>query len=153
MKKTVIYAIINIKACTTTADMCHKKTVTSVAAAIEEDHRLSMETIAATCGVYKKKKHFQHSASGPGSGKEVSKMGARLLNEERKQERVWVCTNLIAAIHHHSKSTTVTLKEMMVSYHTPDTKKQRKQWIPKGQPGPLKAQAHACWPKHGVFRL
>ncbi len=31
----------------------------------------------------------------------------------------------------------------MVSYHTPETKKQSKQWIEKGQPGPIKAMVHA----------
>jgi hypothetical protein len=31
----------------------------------------------------------------------------------------------------------------MVSYHTPEIKKQSKQWIEKGQPGPIKARVHA----------
>ena len=35
----------------------------------------------------------------------------------------------------------VTMDETLVSYHTPLTKKQSKQWIPKGQPGPAKVQA------------
>jgi hypothetical protein len=53
--------------------MCHKKTVTSVAAAIEEDHRLSMETIAATCGVYKKKNIFNTLPQGLGLEKKSAK--------------------------------------------------------------------------------
>ncbi len=44
----------------------------------------------------------------------------------------------------------VTMDETMVSYHTPETKKQSKQWIPRGQPGPLKARVHASRTKQMV---
>jgi hypothetical protein len=44
----------------------------------------------------------------------------------------------------------VMMDETMVSYHTPETKKQSKQWIPKGQPGPLKARVHASRTKQMV---
>jgi hypothetical protein len=64
LQKTAIYAIIkNVKAGELTANMRHlnpKKTVrtpeliASVAAAIKEDHRLSMEMIAAAHGVSEK---------------------------------------------------------------------------------------------------
>ncbi len=36
-------------------------------------------------------------------------------------------------------------EKTMVSYHTPETRKQSKQWIPKGQPDNID--------DHGVFRL
>jgi hypothetical protein len=32
------------------------------------------------------------------------------------------------------------MDEAIVSYHTPETKKQAKQWKEKGQPGPIKAR-------------
>jgi hypothetical protein len=48
--------------------------IASVTAAIEEDRRLSMETIAAAKRV--SEKQFQHCSSGPGSRKEVGKIGA-----------------------------------------------------------------------------
>jgi hypothetical protein len=41
----------------------------------------------------------------------------------------------------------ITMDEMIVSYHTPQTKKQLKQWIEKGKPGPTKARVHASWTK------
>ena len=41
------------------------------------------------------------------------------------------------------------MDETMVSYHTPRTKKKHsKQWIKKGQPGPIKARAHSGLTKH-----
>jgi histone-lysine N-methyltransferase SETMAR len=37
----------------------------------------------------------------------------------------------------------ITMDEMMVSYRTPQNKKQSKQWIKKGKPGPSKARVNA----------
>jgi histone-lysine N-methyltransferase SETMAR len=37
----------------------------------------------------------------------------------------------------------VTMDESAVSFHTPETKQQSMQWLPKGQPGPVKAKVHA----------
>jgi hypothetical protein len=37
----------------------------------------------------------------------------------------------------------VMMDKTMVSYHTPQTEKQSKQWIKKGLPGPEKAQVLA----------
>ena len=37
----------------------------------------------------------------------------------------------------------VTMDESSVSFHTPATKKQSKEWTKKGQPGPIKAKVHA----------
>jgi hypothetical protein len=56
-------------------------------------------------------------------------MGPKLLSDEQKQERVQVCLDFIAAIHHWSKSMLdciVTMDEMMVSCHPLEAKKQRK---------------------------
>ena len=45
----------------------------------------------------------------------------------------------------------VTMDESMVCYHTPKTKKQSKQWLKKGLPGPIKAKVHACRTKQMVM--
>ena len=45
----------------------------------------------------------------------------------------------------------VTMDETMVSFHTPETKKQSKQWILKGKPGPLKAKVQASRTKQMVL--
>jgi histone-lysine N-methyltransferase SETMAR len=70
----------------------------------------------------------------------------KLLSEDQKQERVRTCKEFVAAVHRRSMAMLdciVTMDEAMVSYHTSETKKQSKQWIEKGQPGPIKARVHA----------
>ena len=43
------------------------------------------------------------------------------------------------------------MDESAVSFHTPETKAQSKQWLPKGTPGPLKARVAASRKKQMVF--
>ncbi len=43
------------------------------------------------------------------------------------------------------------MDETMLSFHTPETKKQSKQWIEKGKPGPIKARVHASRTKQMVM--
>jgi hypothetical protein len=45
----------------------------------------------------------------------------------------------------------VTMDETMVSFHTPETKKQSKQWIAKGKPGPIKARVQASRTKQMIL--
>jgi hypothetical protein len=45
----------------------------------------------------------------------------------------------------------VTMDESAVLFHTPETKKQTKQWVKKGQPGPIKARVHATRTKQMVL--
>ena len=45
----------------------------------------------------------------------------------------------------------VTMDETMVSFHTPETKRQSRQWIKKGQPGPIKVKVHASRTKQMVL--
>jgi hypothetical protein len=69
-----------------------------------------------------------------GLEKKLARWLAKLLNDEQKQERVRVCSDFIAAIHRRFKSMLdciVIMDKTMVSYHTPEIKKQSKQWIPK----------------------
>ncbi len=56
----------------------------------------------------------------------------KLLNEDQKQERVRTCKEFIATVQRHSMAMLDcigTMDETMVSYHTPETKKQSKQWL------------------------
>ncbi len=51
-------------------------------------------------------------------------MGAQL-SHNQKQERVQICSDIIAAVHHQPKSIlhcVVTVDEIMVCYHAPETK-------------------------------
>ena len=38
-----------------------------------------------------------------------------------------------------------------MSFHTPESKEQSKQWLPKGTPGPIKARVHASRRKEMVL--
>jgi hypothetical protein len=74
----------------------------------------------------------------------------KLLSEEQKKEKVRICTDFVSAVHRCSMSTldnTVMMDETMVSYHTPETMRQSKQWIKKDLLGPMKAKALASHTK------
>ncbi len=43
------------------------------------------------------------------------------------------------------------MDESTVSFHTPQTKQQSKQWLVKGAPGPIKAKVHASRSKQMVL--
>ena len=78
----------------------------------------------------------------------------KLLSKEQMEERVRVSRDFVAAIHRNGQSwlkTVVTMDETMVSQHTPETKKQSKRLVKKGQPGPLKARVQASRIKHMVM--
>jgi histone-lysine N-methyltransferase SETMAR len=45
----------------------------------------------------------------------------------------------------------VTMDESAVSFYTPETKQQLMQWLPKGQPGPVKAKVHVTRTKQVVL--
>ncbi len=44
-----------------------------------------------------------------------------------------------------------TMDKSPVSFHSPETKQQSKQWVKKGHPGPLKAKVHASRMKQMVL--
>ena len=75
----------------------------------------------------------------------------KILSNDQKNERVRICQQLIADVRHHSMdylNNIVTMDETMISLHTPETKKQSKRWVPKGEPGPIKALVQASRTKH-----
>jgi histone-lysine N-methyltransferase SETMAR len=155
LQKMAIYAIIKkVKAGENTSDQRHlngKKTVrnaaliASVAAAVEQDRRLSVKSFAVAHGVGMGTIHrILHEDLG--LEKKSARWVPKLLSQDQKIQRVEDCRDLVAAVHRHSFTmldNIVTMGETMVSYHTPETKKQSKQWIAKGKPGPIKARVQA----------
>ena len=155
LKKTAIYAIIKkVKKGETTADqrpLNSKKTVrtpaliASVAAAVEDDRRVSIEALAAAHGTSVSTIHaVLHDDLG--LEKKSARWVPKLLNDDQKHQRVEVCSEFVKAVQRHSLAmldSIVTMDETMVCYHTPQSKKQSQQWIQKGQPGPIKAKVQA----------
>jgi histone-lysine N-methyltransferase SETMAR len=71
-----------------------------------------------------------------------------------KKERVRMSELFLAMVRCCSMSildNIVTIDESAVSFHTPETKQQSVQWLPKGQPGPVNAKNQTnCF---GVFQF
>jgi hypothetical protein len=70
-----------------------------------------------------------------------------------KKERVRICEAFVSQLRHHSMAMLdwiVPMDKSAVSFYTPQTKQQRKQWLVKGQPGPIKARVHASRTKQMV---
>jgi hypothetical protein len=73
-------------------------------------------------------------------------MGTQASEQEKKKERVRICMDSFTAIHHCFMSmldNIVIMDKIMVSYHTPETKRQSKQRIKKGMPSHVKAKVLA----------
>jgi histone-lysine N-methyltransferase SETMAR len=71
-----------------------------------------------------------------------------------KKERVRTSEAFLAMVRRRSKAileNIVTMDESAVSFHTPETKEQSKQWLKKGEPGPIKAKVHATRTKQIVL--
>jgi histone-lysine N-methyltransferase SETMAR len=82
--------------------------------------------------------------------KKLARWVPKILSEDQKKERVRICTEFVTPVHCHSMAmldNIMTMDETMVSYHTPQIKRQSKQWIKKGSPGPVKAKVAASCTK------
>jgi histone-lysine N-methyltransferase SETMAR len=80
----------------------------------------------------------------------------KLLSVEQKEERVRICSKFVAVFDCSSMAMLdqiITMDEMMVSYRTPQNKKQSKQWIKKGKPGPSKARVNASRTKQMLLEF
>jgi hypothetical protein len=78
----------------------------------------------------------------------------KLLTNKMKMERVLTSEVFLAMIRRHSKAmldSIVMMDELAVSFHTPETKQQSKQWLKKGEPGLIKAKVHATRAKQMVL--
>ncbi len=162
LKKTQIYAIMKVVksgGCVTdNRGGSREKASTAaiiadIAADIEENGRLTIRALASTYGLSAATVHkILHDELG--LSKKSARWVPKLLSEDQKLERVRVSRNFVADVHHFSKAwlrKIVTVDETMVSLHTPETKKQSKRWVPKGQPGPVKARIHASRTKFMVM--
>jgi histone-lysine N-methyltransferase SETMAR len=163
LKKTQIYAIIkNVKEGKLTSDqrklnstrkICSPAFIADVATAIEKDRRQTVRRLTLVHGVSKNTIH--HTLT---QDLNLSKKSARwvpkLLTEEIKKEKVRTSEAFLAMVRHRSKAileNIVMMDESAVSFHTPETKQQSKQWLKKGEPGPIKAKVHATRAKQMVL--
>jgi hypothetical protein len=125
----------------------------AVAADVTEDRRISCKDLASVYGV-SVGTVFNILHDHLGLVKKSARWVPKLLSEEQKLERVRTCRDFVAAVQCHSMSmleNIVTMDETMVCYRTRKTKKQSKQWIKKGKPGPIKARVQAICVKQMVM--
>jgi hypothetical protein len=127
--------------------------ITDVAANIEIDRRVTLNKVARAHGVSKRTINLtlRHDLN---LTKKSTRWVPKLLTEEMKKERVGTSELFLAMVRRCSMSlldNIVAMDESVVSFHTPETKQQSMQWLPKGQPGPVKAKVHATRTKQMVL--
>jgi histone-lysine N-methyltransferase SETMAR len=85
--------------------------------------------------------------------KKSARLVPKLLTTAPKDERVQRSEDFLQLLRKHSLvlNNIVTMDESALSFHTPETKRQSKQWVKKGQPGPLKVKVHASRTKQMVL--
>jgi [histone H3]-lysine36 N-dimethyltransferase SETMAR len=163
LKKTQIYDIVKkVRAGKNASDQRHlngKKTkrteslVAAVAAAVEKDRRVTLQELSSVHNTsYGTIRRILKEELG--LTKKSARWVPKLLSEEQKQQRVDRCQDFVNMVQRRSKAVLdniVTMDESAVSFHTPETKQQSKQWVKKGQPGPLKARVHATRSKQMVL--
>jgi histone-lysine N-methyltransferase SETMAR len=163
LKKTQIYEILKrVKMGKNTEDrrgFNKQKTkmtaglIASVAAAVAEDRRVSIQDLARAHGTsYGTISRILHSQLG--LVKKSARWVPKLLSKEQKEERVRTSKEFVKLIQTKGRSVLdriITMDESSVSMHTPETKQQSKQWLKKGTPGPVKARVHASRTKTMVL--
>ncbi len=119
--------------------------VAAVAATVEQNRRLTVRELASMLDLT-----FATVQSALtidlGLVKKSARWVPKLLTTAQKDERVQRSEDFLQLLRKHSLAALnniVTMDESAVSLHTPETKRQSKQWVKKGQPGPLKAKVHA----------
>ena len=68
----------------------------------------------------------------------------KLLPSEQKQVRVELSNDFLKLLWRHSlalQNNIVAMDESAISFHIPETKRQSKKWMKKGQPGPIKEKS------------
>ncbi len=163
IKRTQIYDILKkVKDGKPAADQRHltskrkKRTATfiaDIAADVESDRRVTLNKLASAYGVSKRTINLtmRHDLN---LTKKSARWVPKLLTEEMKTKRVRTSELFLAMVRRHSMSlldNIVTMDESAVSFHTPETKQQSMQWLPKGQPGPVKAKVLATRTKQMVL--
>ncbi len=160
MSKSQINHIIKaVKEGKSTSDQCHsnakkpKRTEDVVVASVEKNQRLTVRELASMLDLT-----FAMVQSALtidlGLVKKSTRWVPKLLTMVQKDERVQRSEDFLQLLWKHSLAALnniVTMDESAVSFHTPETKQQSKQWVKKGQPGPLKAKVHASRTKQMVL--
>ena len=162
LKKTQIYHLIKtVKEGGDTIDMRGKRGVSkrtqavidAVDTDVQDDRRVTVAYLAlkhdlarSTIEVILK--------DDLGLVKKSARWVPKLLNQDQKEERQR-CSILFNNKFNRKGlgflNKIVTMDESMVAFHTPETKEQSKQWLPKGTPGPLKAKSQASRQKQMVL--
>lgn len=86
--------------------------------------------------------------------KKSARWVSKLLMDDMQKERVRMSVAFLVKVCCHSivmLENIVTMEESAVLFHTPKTKVQSKQWLPKGQPDPVKAKVLATMNKQMVL--
>jgi histone-lysine N-methyltransferase SETMAR len=127
--------------------------IADVAADIENDRRVTLNKLARAHGVSKRMINLtlRHDLN---LTKKSARWVSKLLTDEMKKERVRTSELFLVMIGRRSMSlldNIVTMDELAVSFHTPETKQQSMQWLPKGDPGPVKAKVHVTRTKQMVL--
>jgi histone-lysine N-methyltransferase SETMAR len=127
--------------------------VAAVAATVEDDRRRSIKDVAAIHGLtYSTVQSIL--TDDLGLVKKSARWVPKLLTVDQKEKRVEMSRDFLQLVQRQSMAVLdniVTMDESAVSFHTPETKKQSKQWVKKGQPGPIKARVHATRTKQMVL--
>jgi len=127
--------------------------IADVAATVAQDRRVTIQELAS---LYKQSFTTTQRLLKDDLGlvKKSARWVPKLLSEGQKQDRVERCEEFMALCRRRSKAVLdniVTMDESAVSFHTPQTKQQSKQWLKKGTPGPIKAKVHASRTKQMVL--
>jgi histone-lysine N-methyltransferase SETMAR len=127
--------------------------IADIAVQVADDRRVTVRRLAEAHGVSTRTIHATLH-----DDLHLSKKSARwvpkLLSQEMKNERVRTCGAFMSLLRRHSMAMLdriVTMDESAVSFHTPQTKQQSKQWLVKGAPGPIKAKVQASRSKQMVL--
>ena len=120
---------------------------------IEEDRRISMEDLALMIGISKGTIHnILHLDLN--LTKKSARWVPKLLSLEQRQRRVELAEEFVRRAGTNPGAflgSIVTMDKSAVSFHTPESKEQSKQWLPKGQSGPIKAKVHTTRKKQMVM--
>ncbi len=161
LKKTQIYGIIRaVKEGKDTVDQQQnnerrkvRSFVTKIAVDVEIDRHTMIRKLAATHGMCTRTIQLTLHED-----LDLSKKSARwvpkLLTSAHKEERIRTCKKFLAMVHCRSVAmldSIVSMDKSAVSFLTPESKMQSKQWTKKGLPGPVKAKVHAIRSKQMVL--
>jgi AraC-like DNA-binding protein len=161
LKKTQIYDIVRkVRAGKDASDQRYlsakktKRTASLIAAvAVEKDRRVTLQELSSELSAsYGTIRRILKDELG--LSKKSARWVPKLLSKDQKQQRVEKSQDFVKLVQRRSMAVLnniVTMDESAVSFHTPETKQQSKQWVKKGQPGPIKARVHATRSKQMVL--